>query len=92
MKPLSRRSVTTGLAAAVTAIPAVGLCNRATVDPFERIRHLTKELEQAMIEAYGVEVTVLAYDKTAEMKPLIMVVAHTQTECVLVRKSPVVWA
>jgi hypothetical protein len=25
MKPLSRRSVTTGLAAAVTAIPAVGL-------------------------------------------------------------------
>ena len=26
MKPLSRRSITTGLAAAVTAIPAVGLC------------------------------------------------------------------
>lgn len=26
MKPLSRRAVTTGLAAAVTAIPAVGLC------------------------------------------------------------------
>ena len=29
MKPLSRRSVTTGLAAAVTAIPAVGLCKNA---------------------------------------------------------------
>jgi hypothetical protein len=30
MKPLSRRSVTTGLAAAVTAIPAVGLCKSAS--------------------------------------------------------------
>jgi hypothetical protein len=29
MKPLSRRSVTTGLAAAVTAIPALGLCKGA---------------------------------------------------------------
>jgi hypothetical protein len=29
MKPLSRRSVTTGLAAAVTAIPAVGLAKDA---------------------------------------------------------------
>ena len=26
MKPLSRRSITTGLAAAVTAIPGLGLC------------------------------------------------------------------
>jgi hypothetical protein len=30
MKPISRRCVTTGLAAAVTAIPAVGLCRGAT--------------------------------------------------------------
>ena len=30
MKPVTRRSVTTGLAAAVTAIPAVGLCKGAT--------------------------------------------------------------
>jgi hypothetical protein len=29
MKPLTRRSVTTGLAAAVTAIPVVGLCDVA---------------------------------------------------------------
>jgi hypothetical protein len=29
MKPLSRRSVTTGLAAAVTAVPAVGFCKGA---------------------------------------------------------------
>jgi hypothetical protein len=33
MKPLSRRSVTTGLAAAVTAIPAVGLSIGAKADP-----------------------------------------------------------
>lgn len=32
MKPLSRRSVTTGLAAAVTAIPAVGLCKGVETD------------------------------------------------------------
>jgi hypothetical protein len=32
MKPLSRRSVTTGLAAAVTAIPAVGLSVSARAD------------------------------------------------------------
>ena len=33
MKPLSRRSVTTGLAAAVTAIPAVGLATSAVANP-----------------------------------------------------------
>jgi hypothetical protein len=33
MKALSRRSVTTGLAAAVTAIPAVGLCQSASAAP-----------------------------------------------------------
>jgi len=33
MKPLSRRSVTTGLAAAVTAIPALGLCATAKAAP-----------------------------------------------------------
>jgi hypothetical protein len=30
MKPLTRRSVTTGLAAAMTALPALGLCKSAT--------------------------------------------------------------
>ena len=33
MKSITRRSVTTGLAAAVTAIPAVGLCASAKGDP-----------------------------------------------------------
>jgi hypothetical protein len=33
MKPLSRRSVTTGLAAAVTAIPALGFATGAKADP-----------------------------------------------------------
>ena len=32
MKPLTRRSVTTGLAAAVTVIPAGGLCKGAESD------------------------------------------------------------
>jgi hypothetical protein len=35
MKSISRRSVTTGLAAAVTAIPAVGLSQPARVDSGE---------------------------------------------------------
>jgi hypothetical protein len=33
MKPLTRRSVTTGLAAAVVAIPAVGLCKGVKTEP-----------------------------------------------------------
>ena len=37
MKPLTRRSVTTGLAAAVTAIPAVGLCKGVSQDLRELI-------------------------------------------------------
>lgn len=37
MKHLSRRSVTTGLAAAVTAIPAVALCIAARGDPFDTV-------------------------------------------------------
>ena len=44
-KPLTRRSVTTGIAAAVAAIPTLGLAAKG--DPVARIGHLTLELEQA---------------------------------------------
>lgn len=46
MKPLSRRSVTTGLAAAVTAIPAVALCAAATTEPdvLDRVRAFSRQL------------------------------------------------
>ena len=74
MKPVTRRSVTTGLAAVVTAIPAVGL---AREDPLERIKKLTRELGEAMREAYGVEVETLTFDAEKGMRPLVMVVAHT---------------
>jgi len=77
MKPLTRRSVTTGLAAAVAAIPAVGLALASRCDPLERIKQLTQKLELAMREAYGVEVSVLTYPKTDEGKPMVFVVAHT---------------
>ncbi len=61
MKPLTRRSVTTGLVAAVTAIPALGLAI-ARGDPVDRIKHHTAELAKAMREQYGVEVEVLSFD------------------------------
>ena len=54
--PLTRRSVTTGLASAVVTIPALGLAVAARSDPVERIRKLTRALEEAMLEAYGGEV------------------------------------
>ena len=41
MKPLSRRSVTTGLAAAVMAVPALGLAEA----PIEKVKRLARELE-----------------------------------------------
>ena len=37
MRPLSRRSVTTGMVAAVTAIPAIGLCKSAKADPLLKV-------------------------------------------------------
>ena len=66
MKPLSRRSVTTGLAAAVTAIPAVGLCKGVEgpselaalirryyeeVDAFSSVDHLTDAAADAHADA-----------------------------------------
>jgi hypothetical protein len=43
MKPLSRRSVTAGLAAAVTAIPTVGLCKGARSDDDQAWRDLWRQ-------------------------------------------------
>ena len=74
MKPLSRRNVLTGSVAALAAIPVTAIAAR---DPIARIKHHTAELQRAMREAYGAEVDVLSYEKTKEMKPLVMVVAHT---------------
>jgi len=71
---LTRRSVATGLAAAVAAVPAMA---PAWPDPMARIKHHTAELEKALRDAYGVEVAVLRYEKTDDCKPLVMVVAHT---------------
>ena len=66
MKPLTRRSVTTGLAAAVTAVPAVGLSKEADgpselaalvrrdyeeVDAFNLVAHLTGEASDAHADA-----------------------------------------
>jgi hypothetical protein len=59
--------------------------------PFEKVKRLTLELEHAMREAYGVKVETLAFDAEGDMKPLVMVVAHTKNECALVRKSPCMW-
>jgi hypothetical protein len=56
MRHFSRRSVTTGLAAAVTAIPAAGMALAKTVpliSPEERIRRALQEAKAAF-EAYYV--------------------------------------
>lgn len=80
-KPISRRSVTTGLAAAVTAIPAVGLCVAARGDPLARIKHCTQELERALAEHYpGAEILTLGGDmlseETVSYNPYIFVCAQ----------------
>jgi hypothetical protein len=77
MKPFNRRSVTAGLAAAVTTIPALGLAIAARSDPLERIKHHTRELERAMRDCYGVEVQTLTFDKQGDAKPCVFAVAHT---------------
>jgi predicted metallopeptidase len=80
--PLTRRSLTAGLGAAVAAIPALGLSAGAREAPVERVQRLAKELEAAMRELHpGVEVETLSWnldggDGTG-MKPVIFVVAHT---------------
>jgi hypothetical protein len=84
MKPLSRRSVTTGLVAAgVAAIPAVGLCVGSKEHAYERIRRLTAELEQAMREAYDANDLRVGswgphnpFDQGDGVAPVVFVVAH----------------
>jgi hypothetical protein len=78
MKPLSRRSVTTGMLAGVAAIPAVGLCAALKSNAKARIEYHTRELEKAMREAYGVEVDARIWDGTDGAKPIVLVVAHTR--------------
>jgi hypothetical protein len=89
MKPLNRRTVTAAasLAVAVTALPAVALANAATRrDPFERIREATKELKDAMREAYGGKVQVLCFgphsdtDKAPGFTPTVMVAVHRRAD------------
>ncbi len=76
MKPLSRRSVTAGLAAAVTAIPAVGLSVAAKGAPRETIKHLTGELEKAMLECHpGSEIVTVAQEKDERSNPFVFVAA-----------------
>ena len=78
IKPLSRRSVTGGIAAALAAIPSVGLCNGVETDALERIKHHTRELEKAMRDCYGVDVESRSYAPTKTgMKACIFVIAHT---------------
>jgi len=52
MKPLSRRSVTTGMVAAVTAIPALVV---ARSDPLEGIKHRRHEADGLRSRAYAYE-------------------------------------
>ena len=71
MKPLTRRSVTTGLAAAVTVIPAVGLCfaAKAKPTPGKRIKLALDELRAALVDHYpGVTFVVTPYsDETGRI-------------------------
>jgi hypothetical protein len=76
MKSLSRRSVAGGLAAAVTAIPALGHCAARKSDPMDRIKHLTAELAKAMREQYGVEVEVLAFCEKSHEVPCVLIAAN----------------
>jgi hypothetical protein len=56
MKSLSRRSVMTGLAAAVTAVPAVALSaggvDKSKLSPDQRIEAAIAEIEAAMREKH----------------------------------------
>jgi hypothetical protein len=85
MKPLSRRSVTTGIAAAVTAIPTMGLAVVARGDPLARIKQCTQELERALAEYYpGAEIVNLSSDIPGErcvgFNPNIVVIAQLPKE------------
>jgi hypothetical protein len=79
-KLLSRRSITTGIAAAAAAIPAVGLAIATRGDPVERVMHHTRELENAMRELYGTtKVAVLRFEPSEGGNPMVAV-CPTMTE------------
>jgi len=87
MKPLSRRSVTTGLAAAVTAIPAVGLSLAATtrqVSPEERIHRALAEAKAAFEAYYG---GATSFKATWNEEPPERVAKHGGTACLVVVAS-----
>jgi hypothetical protein len=85
IKTISRRSVTTGFAAAVAAIPAVGLCVAARTDPLGRIRKLARELEEAMVAAYGGEPEIVTWgprnpaDPGSNMSPALFIIVQPKT-------------
>ena len=53
IKPLSRRTVTGGIAAALAAIPSVGLCNGVETDALERINITPASLRRRCAIATG---------------------------------------
>ena len=80
MKRLTRRSVTAGLGAAVVASATVcALAAQST--PQERVKHLSRELEKAMLERYpGSKIVTLTGDvepaAKGELNPYVLVVAQ----------------
>ena len=76
MNQVSRRSVATGLADAVTAIPAAGLRIGLKNNARARIEHHAREMEKAMCELYGVEVETINWIGRPGAKPMVLVVAH----------------
>jgi hypothetical protein len=80
MKPLSRRSVTAGLGAAIAAVVPIGL-SLAGPNSQARVQHCICELEQAMREAFPGATTDLITNKIGServegMNPFVMVVAQ----------------
>ncbi len=76
MKLLSRRSVTTGLAAAVTAL-SIGPTVAGKNDPRERVKHLASELQKAMRECYPeARIVTLASGEVEGINPYLLLVAQ----------------
>ena len=77
---LSRRSITTGIATAAAAIPALGLAIATRSDAAERVKHHTRELEKAMRDLYGTKkVAVLRFEPSEGGNPMVAV-CPTMTE------------
>ena len=72
---LTRGAAVVG-AAAVTAIPAVGLYARLKSDASVRVEHHTRELEKAMRDLYGRHVQVLRFEPDKHMPAWVLVSAN----------------